>query len=406
MYELYAIAAAVIGGVSLMGGEGLVAGTLVGALVMGTLRNGLNLLNVPAAWEGVAVGAVLVVAVVVDRARHRGGARTRARTGAARAARWALVAAGALGLIGGATAFRLHRDAAAAESALTIAFVPKSIDSPFWIAMKDAAEAEGRRRGARVVTLAPERETDVEAQLRIVENLIDQRVDAILLAPAGSREMVTAVRKANLARIPVLIVDSDIDREAARRAGATTAAFIGSDNAQGGRLAGDYLARALGGRGEVAIVEGTTGHESTESRTRGFRTVVAGHPGLRVVASQPANGERDRAYTVMQNLLQAHPRVKGVFAANDEMALGAVEALDAAGRLGDVRVVGFDATPEAQASIRAGRLLASVAQYPGDMGRIGVEKAAAVVGGARLPPVLHTRVELIDRAAAARAAGQ
>src|SRR5262249_54196251 len=142
---------------------------------------------------------------------------------------------------------------------------------------------------------------------------------------AGSREMVTAVKRANEAHIPVLIVDSDIDHAAARAAGATTETFIGSDNLEGGRLAGAYLVGALAGRGEIAIIEGTTGHESTESRRRGFLAAIAAAPGLAVVASQSANGERDRAFSVMQNILQGHPQLRGVFAANDEMALGAVE---------------------------------------------------------------------------------
>ena len=398
MYELYAIAAAVIGGVSLMGGEGHVVGTLIGALIMGTLRNGLNQLNVPGAWEGVVVGGVLVTAVVIDRARHRAPAGAdRARVRLRR--RVALAALAAL-LLGGAGLHRWRAESAAAEVTATIAFVPKSVDSPFWVTMQHAAEAEAARHGARVVTLAPDRETDVEAQFRIVENLIEQRVDAILLAPAGSKEMLSAIQKANRAGVPVLIVDSDIDRAAAARVGVTTATFIGSDNYRGGQLAGEYLARVLPSGGEVAIIEGIAGHESTGQRQRGFRDALAAAPGFEVVAAQPADAERARAYAVTQNILQGHPDLVAVFGANDEMALGAAEAIDAAGKSKQVRVIGFDATDEALAAIRAGRMLGSVAQYPSEMGRIGVASAMELVRGGRIEPLLHTEVKLIDRAAA------
>lgn len=398
MYELYAIAAAVIGGVSLMGGEGRVVGTLIGALIMGTLRNGLNQLNVPGAWEGVVVGTVLVAAVIIDRARHHAPAGAdRARV--QRRRRIAMVALAAL-LLAGAGVYRWRSEAAAAGATATIAFVPKSIDSSFWVEMQHAAEKEAARHGARVITLAPDRETDVEAQFRIVENLIEQGVDAILLAPAGSKEMLSAIVKANRAGVPVLVVDSDIDRAAAARVGATTATFIGSDNYRGGQLAGEYLARALPAGGKVAIIEGTAGHESTDQRQRGFRDALAAARGLEVVAAQTANGERARAYAVMQNILQAHPDLAVVFGANDEMALGAAEALDAAGKLSSVRVIGFDASAEALESIRAGRMLGSVAQYPTEMGRIGVASAMVLIGGGRIEPLIHTEVKLIDKAAA------
>jgi ribose transport system permease protein len=397
MYELYAIAAAVIGGVSLMGGEGRVVGTLIGALIMGTLRNGLNALNVPSALEGMVVGGVLVAAVVLDRARHRQPAGPPA-DGWRRYRAWLIVGAGSLAVIAGAFGYRAASTPRTGEQALTVAFVPKALNSPFWAAMEQGALREAAAREVRLVSLAADRETDVERQHQIIENLIQQRVDAILLSPAGSKELVPAIRKANDAGIPVLLLDTRIDEAAAQAMGAEIVSYIGSDNFEGGAVAGRYLAAALGGAGEVAIIEGISGHETADQRRLGFLQGISGHPGIRVVASLTANWERALAYDVAENLLQAHPELDAVFAANDEMALGALEAVAAANRLDAVSVIGFDAIPDALANIRSGRLLGSVAQFPGEMGRLGVAHAARLIReGVRPPAEVLTRVELIDR---------
>jgi ribose transport system substrate-binding protein len=264
--------------------------------------------------------------------------------------------------------------------------------------MQAAAEAEADVLGVDLVSLAADRETDVERQYQIIENLIEQKVDAILLAPSGSKELVPAIRKANDAGIPVLLLDTRIDEEAAAAVGARVATYIGSDNFAGGAVAGRALVRALDGRGAVAVIEGISGHETADQRRLGFLAGINDAPGVRVVASQTANWERARAYTVAENLLQAHPELDAVFAANDEMALGAVEAIAAAGRLDDIDVIGFDAIPDALDNIRSGRLAGTVAQFPGEMGRLGVRHAVALVRDGVVPPIeVLTRVELIDR---------
>jgi ribose transport system substrate-binding protein len=264
--------------------------------------------------------------------------------------------------------------------------------------MQQAAESEAVSQGVHLISLAADRETDVERQYQIIENLIQQGVDAILLSPAGSKELVPAIRKANVAGIPVLLLDTRIDQAAAESVGATVLTYIGSDNFEGGVVAGSYLAATLGGDSEVAIIEGISGHETADQRRMGFLRGIADHPRLRVVASQTANWERARAYTVAENLMQAHPELAAIFAANDEMALGALEAVAAARRLEHVLVIGFDAIPDALANIRSGRLLGSVAQFPGEMGRLGVRHAVALLREGKAPPEeILTRVEMIDR---------
>ncbi len=398
MYELYAIAAAVIGGVSLMGGEGRVLGTLIGALIMGTLRNGLNALNVPSALEGMVVGGVLVIAVVLDRARHR-KADAKPAEGFKRYRKIVYVGLCAALAIAAAVSFRAASESPTENGILTIAFVPKALNSPFWADMEQAAELEAGNQGVRLISLAAERETDVERQYQIIENLIQQKVDAILLAPSGSKELVPAIRKANEASIPVFLLDTRIDQAAADSIGARVVTYIGSDNFEGGAVAGRALATKIGGQGEVAIIEGISGHETADQRRLGFLAGIKSHPGIRVVSSQTANWERARAYTVAENLLQAHPDIVAIFAANDEMALGALEAVHAAGKLNDISLIGFDAIPDALTNIRSGRLFGSVAQFPSEMGRLGVLHAVALLrDGVEPPAEILTKVEMIDRA--------
>ena len=361
---------------------------------MAVLRNGLNLLNVPSSWEGVVVGTVLVSAVIVDRSPPP-------RPPAAQASGWrrhrARLALGALfaGLLVVAIVPPGRR---AAPTRSTVAFVPKQIGSPFWVTMRAGAEAEARRLGVRLLTLAADRETDVERQHQIIENLIEQGVDALVVAPAGAKEVVPAVKKANRAGIPVLIVDSDIHRPTAAAAGAATLTYIGSDNVEGGRAGGR-------GGGPLARRAGRGGGAGGDARARQHRPAA---PGVRRGAG-PAPGAAPGR--LPDRLGRAGPRaspwprtscrptrsLRAIFGANDEMALGALEAVAAAGRGATVRVVGFDASPDAVTNIRGGRMAGSVAQFPSEMGRMGVLAAVELVAaGSSPPPVLHTKVELID----------
>jgi ribose transport system substrate-binding protein len=217
--------------------------------------------------------------------------------------------------------------------------------------------------------------------MQIIENLLQTGIRALIVTPSGSREIASAIAKANLADVPVIVVDTRVDPKATADNKLKIASFIGSDNYEGGRLAGEYLAKSTGGKARVAILEGIPGHETGDSRLRGFREALQQHPGMTIVASQPANWERDLGFTVFQNMLQAHGDIDALFACSDLMALGAVEAIAAAGRSGSIRVVGFDALDDARKMIEAGRMNASVAQSPRDMGRIAVESAARLLRG-------------------------
>jgi ribose transport system substrate-binding protein len=243
---------------------------------------------------------------------------------------------------------------------------------------------------------------DVERQMQIVENLIQTRVAVLALTPSGSREVIPAVLKANQADIPVIIVDTRLDARAAADAGAKVASFIGSDNYRGGQLIGEHLVKISNGRAKVAILEGIPGHETGDSRIRGFRDAIKGSPDITIVASQTGNWEREQGFTVIQNVLQAHRDIDTVFACNDMMALGAIEAIAAAGRTGGVRVLGFDAVDDARKALVEGRMEATVAQYPDEMGRLAVETALKAVKGEQVAPEAVVRIGLVTRENAAR----
>jgi ribose transport system substrate-binding protein len=249
---------------------------------------------------------------------------------------------------------------------------------------------------------AAERESDVEKQMQIVENMIQTGIQALAITPSGSREIVAALVKARDANVPVIVVDTRVDEKAAADAGITLGTFVGSDNYEGGRLAGGYMVKATGGKARVAILEGIPGHETGDSRLRGFRDAVKDAPGITIVASQPANWERDQGFNVFQNLMQAHPDLDAVFAASDLMALGAIEAIAAGGKTGKIRVVGFDALDDAKQAIAAGTMEASVAQFPFEMGKAAVESAVKLIRKEAVPADTMVRLEMVTKESLAR----
>ena len=287
-----------------------------------------------------------------------------------------------------------------------IALVLKTLNNPFFIDMQKGALEAATRLQVDLVVQAAERETDVDKQMQIVENLIQTKVAALCITPSGSREIVPAIVKANAAGIPVVAVDTRVDVAAAAAAGAKVASFVGSDNYEGGRLAGEHLVRVTGGKARVAVLEGIPGHETGDSRLRGFKEAIKATPGVEIVASQPANWERDLGFNVFQNMLQAHPGLDAVFACNDMMALGAIEAISAAGRVGKIRVLGFDAVDDARKAIVAGAMVASVAQFPAEMGRGAVESAVKLLRGEAVPPDQGVRIELVTKENAVAAGSQ
>lgn len=284
----------------------------------------------------------------------------------------------------------------------TVALVLKTLNHPFFVDMRRGAQEAADRLGVTLQVQAAEREVDVDKQMQIVENLLQTGIDVLAITPSGSREIVSALVKATAANVPIVIVDTRLDAKAAADAGVQAKTFIGSDNYEGGKLAGEYVVKATGGKARVGILEGIPGHETGDSRLRGFRDAVSKSPAISIVASQPANWERDQGFNVFQNMLQAHPDIDTVFAASDLMALGAIEAIAAGGKTGKIRVIGFDALDDAKKAIATGTMDASVAQFPYEMGKAAVESAVKVMNGETLPADIMVKLEMITKASGSR----
>jgi ribose transport system substrate-binding protein len=278
----------------------------------------------------------------------------------------------------------------------TVALVVKTLNNPFFNNMQEGAEMMADSLELNLIVQAAEREVDVEKQVQIIENLIQRRVDVIMLTPSGSREVVPVIGRANEAGIPIIDLDTRVDMELLENDGSYIATFIGSDNFEGGRIAGQYVAEQLNGSGQVAVLEGIPGHETADSRQSGFLEALSEYPDIEVVASQTANWERNMGYNVFENILQTYSDLDAVFAASDLMALGAVEAMASNGfSPEDILVVGFDAHEEAIQAIREGRMDATIAQNPYEIGKAGVENAYKVINGEEIPDDITIEIELV-----------
>ena len=273
--------------------------------------------------------------------------------------------------------------AAAAEK--TLGLVISTLNNPFFVTLKQGAEEAATKAGVKLVVL--DAQDDSAKMTAAMEDLIQQKVDAILVNPTDSDAVTPSIMKANAAGIPVLTIDRGAS-------GGQVLCHVASDNVAGGVMAGEFLAKKLEGKGNVVELVGIPGTSAARDRGKGFNDAIATFKDIKVVASQAADFSRDKGLKVFENILQAQPEIAGVFAHNDEMILGAVAAAEAAGRTGIV-FVGFDAVDYAVAAVKAGKLAATVAQQPAVIGAMGVEKAVAYLGGEKLPEFIPVPLQLV-----------
>lgn len=263
-----------------------------------------------------------------------------------------------------------------ASKPFTLALVVKTRNNPFFSPMISSAESEAKTLSTPIEIQAPAQETDKERQFAIVQDLAARKVDAILIAPADSKAIVPALKSAQDKGILIINIDNRVDTQTAGAAGLKLGGYVGADNEAGGRMAGAALAKALGGKGKVAILEGIRGADNAEARKRGF---TAGAKGLEVAASESAEWDTQKAYSKMQSILAANPDLQGVFCANDKMALGVIKAIRESGKKGKITVVGYDNIPDVQPYLKSGEMYATIDQNPGMMGKYGARLASGIL---------------------------
>ena len=274
-----------------------------------------------------------------------------------------------------------------------IAVVVRDFNNPYWRALRDGAADEGRKLGLKVVVQAGATETDSAGENSKIATLSNQDFTCFAVVPVNGSNVITPLIPVSKKGIPILNLDTGLDQQAVDDAGLKITGFIGSDNAEAGRLAGQHLLEVTGGKGKVMILEGTPGEHNGIVREKAFRKAVAGK--LDVIAAQTGDFERARGLSITESLLRVHPDLAGVFAANDEMGLGAAQAIANAGKGGQVKVVSIDGVSEALASVKSGVLNGTVSQYPYAEGQMAVQACQKLAGGKTIPTHVTSPIALI-----------
>ena len=297
-----------------------------------------------------------------------------------------MVAVMIIGMLAGCTAPAEEAPAKTGETmemAGKVGLIVSTLNNPFFVTLKEGAEAEAKSKGLDLIVL--DSQNDPAKELANMEDLLTQDVDVILINPTDSDAVGNAIKLANGKEIPVITLDRGANA-------GDVVAHIASDNVSGGVMAGDYIAEMLGGSGKVVELEGIAGTSAARDRGAGFNQAVEGK--LEVVARQVADFDRTKGLSVMENILQAQPEIDAVFAHNDEMALGALTAVQSSGR--DIMIVGFDATDDAVKAVEAGQMAATVAQQPDMIGSLGVMAAMDVIEGKTVEAFIPVDLKLVS----------
>lgn len=270
----------------------------------------------------------------------------------------------------------------------TIAVLTKNQTNPYFQAVRVGAETAAKALNAKVIQYIPTKPDSIPEQLSQVEDVIVKKPDAIVFIPVDYKAMVPAVEKINEAKIPVVNITD-------RVASGKLVAYVGADDYNLGLATARNLLKAMGGKGNVIILEGVKGSLTNTDRVRGFNEALKEFPSVKLLAAQPANYQRLQALQVMENLMQSHPQIDGVLAANDAMAVGALEAIEGAGR--KALVVGINGSKEAVELIKSGKLLASGDFNGFIQGCLGTEIAVRHLRKQETPKEIILKPIVIDK---------
>jgi ribose transport system substrate-binding protein len=259
-----------------------------------------------------------------------------------------------------------------------------TLNNPFFVSLKNGVVKEAKKKGMEVIVV--DAQNDSAKQINDVEDLLQQGVDALLINPTDSAAISTAVQSANNIGVPVITLDRSADK-------GDVETLVASDNVKGGQMAADFIVKQLGEGAVVAELEGVPGASATRERGKGFHLVA--DQKLDGIAKQSANFDRTKGLNVMENILQGNPNIQAVFAHNDEMALGAIEAINSTGK--DILVVGFDGNEDALNSVKEGKLAATVAQQPELIGELAVKAAGDVLQGKKVEKKIPVPLKLVTK---------
>ncbi|MBY6086098.1 ribose ABC transporter substrate-binding protein RbsB [Priestia flexa] len=259
-----------------------------------------------------------------------------------------------------------------------------TLNNPFFVSLKNGVVKEAKKQGIEVIVV--DAQNDSAKQINDVEDLLQQGVNALLINPTDSSAISTAVQSANGIGVPVVTLDRSAEK-------GKVEALVASDNVKGGQMAAEYVVKTLGENAKVAELEGVPGASATRERGSGFHNIADEQ--LDVVAKQSADFDRTKGLTVMENVLQGNPDIQAVFAHNDEMALGAIEAITSSGK--DIAVIGFDGNEDALKAVESGVLTATVAQQPELIGELAVNAAKDVLQGKKVEEKISAPLKLVTK---------
>jgi ribose transport system substrate-binding protein len=294
------------------------------------------------------------------------------------------------------TAFCLSAPGFAVEKTYNIVYTMKNLTNPAWLGTWIGAQkAAAEYKMVNLTRVAPAKPDNIAEQTSLMEDVILKRPDAIVFIPVDAVALVPIVEKMNKAGIPVFVYSNE-------PAGGKYLFFIGNDDPALGYAAAKYGIEAIGGKGKMIIIEGTPGSSTGQGRQKGFLKAVKEYPGIEVLASQTGNFNRLKSMQVMENLLQRFPKIDLVVGANDEEAMGALEAVDQAGRLKEIKVVGIDASPDAIKAILKGRLFGSIRVDPPLAGYMVVKAAIKHLQGEKVPKRVLVPPVIVNKENASR----
>lgn len=292
---------------------------------------------------------------------------------------------------GGATSPGAPKAAAPAPAGnLTITVCPKGLTAQFWTTVHAGAEAAGTELGAKIDWRGPDSETDINTQKALIEDSITKKVNAIVMAACDAKALVGTVKKAEEAGIPVITIDSGLEGYDAR-------SLVATDNVAAAKLAGETLIKLIGGKGDVGVVPFIKGAASSDAREQGFKDAVTANKDVKCVATLFSEGSEAKGKDVVADMLNSHPDIKGIFACNEPGVVGAATALQAAKKVGQVKLVGFDGSPQEVQLLESGVVSALVLQDPFKMGHEGVVQAINAINKKPVEKRVDTGVLVVTK---------